>query len=93
MDHLTPQQRSKNMAAIQAMQVCADVLDKQVFITQGSAEKLPYKDNEFDLTTAVETVYFWPNLPGCLGEVSRVLKPGGREKQVALAICPNRPRR
>ena len=61
-----------------AKQVCADVLDKQVFITQGSAEKLPYKDNEFDLATAVETVYFWPNLPGCLGEVRRVLKPGGR---------------
>ncbi|MBR5697720.1 MAG: methyltransferase domain-containing protein, partial [Prevotella sp.] len=25
-----------------------------------------------------ETVYFWPNLPDCLQEVHRVLKPGGR---------------
>ena len=55
-----------------------DVLDKQVFITQGSAEKLPYDNEMFDVVTAVETVYFWPNLPHCLQEVRRVLKPGGR---------------
>ena len=54
------------------------MLDKQVFVCQGSAEKLPYEDGKFDLVTAVETVYFWPNLPGCLQEVRRVLKPGGR---------------
>lgn len=60
-----------------AKKVNADVLDKQVFVTQGSAEKLPYKDGAFDLVTAVETVYFWPNLANCLQEVRRVLKPGG----------------
>ncbi len=56
----------------------AAVLNKQVFVTQGSAEKLPYEDWKFDLVTAVETVYFWPNLPHCLQEVRRVLKPGGK---------------
>ncbi len=61
-----------------AMKVNADVLDEQVFVTQGSAEKLPYEDGKFDLVTAVETVYFWPNLPDCLKEVSRVLKQGGK---------------
>ena len=61
-----------------AKKVNADVLDKQVFVTQGSAEILPYKDGAFDLVTAVETVYFWPNLANCLQEVRRVLKPGGR---------------
>ena len=60
-----------------AKKVNADVLDKQVFVTQGSAEKLPYEDGKFDLVTAVETVYFWPNLPNCLQEVCRVLKPKG----------------
>ena len=49
-----------------------------MFVTQGSAEILPYKDGAFDLVTAVETVYFWPNLANCLQEVRRVLKPGGR---------------
>ena len=61
-----------------ARKVNANVLDKQVFVNQGSAENLPYDDMKFDLVTAVETVYFWPNLPGCLQEVSRVLKPGGK---------------
>ena len=61
-----------------AKKVNAEVLDKQVFVTQGSAEKLPYEDKKFDLVTAVETVYFWPDLPDCLQEVLRVLKPGGK---------------
>ena len=61
-----------------AKRVNERVLDKQVFVTQGSAEILPYEDNKFDFVTAVETVYFWPNLPNCLKEVKRVMKPGGR---------------
>lgn len=61
-----------------ARRVNAKVLDKQVFVIQGSAENLPYEDGKFDLVTAVETVYFWPNLPDCLKEVKRVLKPGGQ---------------
>lgn len=65
-------------SVVKARKVNAAVLDKQVFVTQGSAEKLPYEDWKFDLVTAVETIYFWPNLPQCLQEVRRVLKPGGR---------------
>ena len=61
-----------------AKKVNAEVLDKQVFVTLGSAEKLPYEDGKFNLVTAVETVYFWPNLPNCLQEVRRVLKQGGK---------------
>ena len=61
-----------------ARKVNAERLNSQVFVTQGSAEMLPYEDRKFDLVTAVETVYFWPNLPDCLKEVRRVLKPGGR---------------
>lgn len=57
---------------------CADMLDKQVFISQGSAEMLPYDNGKFDLVTAVETIYFWPNLSNCFKEVYRVLKPGGQ---------------
>jgi ubiquinone/menaquinone biosynthesis C-methylase UbiE len=55
-----------------------DLLGKRVFVEQGSATNLPYENEKFDLVTAVETVYFWPNLPGCLQEVRRVLKKGGQ---------------
>ena len=61
-----------------ACEINADVLGEQVFIKQGSAAKLPYEDEKFDLVTAVETVYFWPNLPACLQEVCRVLKPNAK---------------
>lgn len=61
-----------------ARKVNAELLDKRGFVRQGSAEELPYEDGKFDLVTAVETVYFWPNLPDCLQEVCRVLKPGGK---------------
>ena len=30
------------------------------------------------IPTAKTTVYFWPNLPGCVKDIHRVLKPGGR---------------
>jgi len=61
-----------------AKRVNAKVIDKQVFVRLGSAEKLPYKDGMFNLVTAVETVYFWPDLPHCLQEVRRVLKSGAQ---------------
>ena len=38
---------------------------------------MPFPDNVFDLVTAVETHYFWPDLAANTCEVFRVLKPGG----------------
>jgi ubiquinone/menaquinone biosynthesis C-methylase UbiE len=61
-----------------AKEVNEKELGKSVFIEKGSATELPYADRCFDLVTAVETVYFWPELPKCLKEVRRVLKPGGQ---------------
>lgn len=49
----------------------------KVQIDIGSVSSLPYKDNMFDLITAVETFYFWPNKLNDLKEVFRVLKPKG----------------
>jgi ubiquinone/menaquinone biosynthesis C-methylase UbiE len=49
----------------------------RVEIHSGSVSQLPYRDGMFDLITAVETHFFWPNLPGDVREVVRVLKPGG----------------
>ena len=48
-----------------------------VQIQQGSVSVLPFNENMFDLVTAVETHYFWPDLTTDLKEVMRVLKPGG----------------
>ncbi len=59
-----------------ARSVNAKELDSHVFISLGSASKLPYKDEMFNLVTAVETVYFWPDLPHCFSEVLRVMMSG-----------------
>ena len=60
-----------------ARQENADLHDTRVFVRQGSASELPCDDGMFDLVTAVETVYFWRDLPQCFEGVKRVLKPGG----------------
>jgi ubiquinone/menaquinone biosynthesis C-methylase UbiE len=50
----------------------------RVEINHGSVSQLPYSNAMFDLVTAVETHFWWPDLPGDMGEIFRVLKPGGR---------------
>jgi ubiquinone/menaquinone biosynthesis C-methylase UbiE len=49
----------------------------RVQIEQGSVAALPFPDRSFDIVTAVETHYYWPDLPANVREVLRVLKPGG----------------
>ena len=40
--------------------------------------RLPLADASFDRALAVNTVYFWADMPAMLAELARVLKPGGR---------------
>jgi len=43
----------------------------------GQLRKRVSKTTFFDLVTAVETCYFWPNLKDAFIEIKRVLKKGG----------------
>ena len=49
----------------------------RVEIQQGSVSQLPFTDDTFNLVTAVETHFWWPDLPTDMREILRVLKPGG----------------
>jgi len=51
--------------------------EERVEILQASVEKMPFQDDQFDLVTAFETVFFWPNAESNIQEVFRVTKPGG----------------
>jgi ubiquinone/menaquinone biosynthesis C-methylase UbiE len=54
-----------------------DIAAGRVQVAQGSVAALPFPDCTFDVVTAVETHYYWPDLAANVGEVLRVLKPGG----------------
>ena len=46
-------------------------------IVQGNVQELPFDNGQFDVVTAFETVYFWPEIARCFTEMHRVLKSGG----------------
>jgi SAM-dependent methyltransferase len=62
----------------------------RVAISIGSVSQLPFADGTFDLVTAVETHFFWPNLPGDVQEVWRVVKPGGTLAIIAEVYKDNK---
>ncbi|HEV8182515.1 MAG TPA: class I SAM-dependent methyltransferase [Candidatus Angelobacter sp.] len=49
----------------------------RVEIREASVSQLPFSADAFDVVTAVETHFWWPDLPADMREVLRVLKPGG----------------
>jgi ubiquinone/menaquinone biosynthesis C-methylase UbiE len=51
---------------------------ERVEVRHGSVSQLPFRSGMFDLVTAVETHFWWPNLPTDFHEIFRVLKPGGK---------------
>ena len=54
------------------------IAEGRVSIEQANVARLPFPDATFDVVTAVETHYYWPNLAANVREILRVLKPGGR---------------
>ena len=55
-----------------------NILCEKAIIKQAPVSALPFEDNCFDVVTAVETFYFWPDKQNDLKEVLRVLKTGGK---------------
>lgn len=47
-------------------------------VVEGNAAALPFDDESFNLATAFETIYFWPDITDCYRQVYRVLRRGGR---------------
>lgn len=51
--------------------------DGRCEIIKGSVSDLPFNNESFDIATAFETVYFWPDFVNDLKEVHRILKDDG----------------
>ncbi|PHC45899.1 SAM-dependent methyltransferase [Bacillus toyonensis] len=54
-----------------------DVKTGKVIIHQANVSSIPYNTNFFDLITAFQTHYFWPDVEHDIKEVLRVLQPNG----------------
>lgn len=53
------------------------IAEGRVDVQEASVSNLPFEPSAFDIVTAIETHYYWPNLPYDLKEILRVMKPGG----------------
>lgn len=56
----------------------AAVREGRAKLRSGDVSSLPYADASFEKAISVHSIYFWPDPVADLGEVSRVLVPGGR---------------
>ncbi|MCM3736653.1 class I SAM-dependent methyltransferase [Bacillus cytotoxicus] len=54
-----------------------DVDSGKVFIKQASVSAMPFSNDFFNIITAFQTHYFWPDLENDVKEVFRILKPNG----------------
>lgn len=54
------------------------IIEKKAEVIQASVSSLPFNNRMFDVVSAFETIYFWPDLVNDFREVKRVLKDGGQ---------------
>lgn len=73
---MAQQAKARNVKAIES---------GRVDLRHGSVERLPFEDNSFDKTLAINSMQVWPDAVAGLRDIRRVMKPGGR---IALGFTP-----
>ena len=54
------------------------VNEKRCNVIQADVSDMPIENETYDLASAFETIYFWPDISNTFKEVSRIIKPKGR---------------
>jgi len=75
---LTGVEVSATMIEMATRRNAALVDDDRVTLLQGDGTSLPVPDATFDGVLSVHNIYFWPDPARTIGEIARVLRPGGR---------------
>ena len=55
----------------------ARIANPSIDFKQGDVEKIPFDSNSFDIVLCIEVLRYLPDINPCVGEIVRVLKPGG----------------
>jgi ubiquinone/menaquinone biosynthesis C-methylase UbiE len=53
-------------------------LGADVNLVRGEATTLPFRDHTFSIVTSSSSLRYWPDPAAGVGEIARVLRPGGR---------------
>ncbi|MCR5407102.1 MAG: class I SAM-dependent methyltransferase [Lachnospiraceae bacterium] len=77
LSHVTAIDYSDVSVGIAAEYNSEAIKNRRCRVQQGDVSALDLPEGKFDLATAFETIYFWPGLEKCFGQVAKVLKPGG----------------
>lgn len=85
--HVTGLDLSRDMLSVAERKVAEQGLSQRIDLVEGNALQLPFADASFDLVTCGFGLRNFPDLPGALQEMRRVLRPGGR----ALSLEVSRP--
>lgn len=52
--------------------------EKRCCVIQADVSDIPIDDESYDVATAFETIYFWPDIENTFREVLRIIKPNGQ---------------
>ena len=76
--------------SVHQMEKAWDKLGKRdpVSFYRGDAERLPFKDDTFDVVWSSGSIEYWPDPVVALRDMRRVVKPGGQ----VLVVGPNYPK-
>lgn len=65
-------------AMVAAARSRSEAAGVSIALLEGRAERLPFEDGTFDVVTAITTLCFVSDARAAMGEMARVLAPGGR---------------
>jgi len=69
---------SSVMAKLATRRLQREIASGRAAVELAEAAQLPFEGGCFDAVLAVHVLYFWPHAERELGEIRRVLRPGGR---------------
>jgi ubiquinone/menaquinone biosynthesis C-methylase UbiE len=69
---------SETMVSVASKRNAEAIAAGTVKLVTGQADEMPFDNGQFDKVYAINVIYLWPELQRTLGEVTRVLKKGGK---------------